>query len=148
MPGNIKISKLREISMTKNPPLTVVSGKMVATATTVIEPPATLGPSGARLWRSIMAQYDIRDAGGLAILEDACASRNNADEMAAVITQEGRMIRTKTGFKEHPLIRHETAARGLTAKLLRSLGLDVEPLRSSSGRPGRGIGVTGDLLEP
>jgi len=125
--------------MAKNPRLTLVSGP---TATAVIEPPATLGSSGAKLWRSIQAQYDIRDAGGLAILEDACASRNNADQMTAIIAEEGRMIRCKTGFKEHPLIRHETAARGLTAKLLRSLGLDVEPLRPSPGRPGLGVGVT------
>jgi len=124
--------------MSKKPPLTVVSGAL----TTIIEPPTILGPAGSRLWRSVLSQYDIRDAGGLAILEDACASRDNATSMAEIIAAEGRMVRTKSGRREHPLIKLEIAARALTARLLARLGLDVEPIRSSSGRPGRGIGVT------
>ena len=123
-------------------PLTVVSGALP----TIIEPPATLGPAGSRLWRSVLGQYDIKDAGGLAILEDACASRDNATGMAEIIATEGRMIRGKTGRREHPLIKHETAARALTARLLARLGLDVEPVRPSSGRPSRGIGVTWEQL--
>ena len=124
--------------MGKNPSLAVVSGALA----TVIEPPKTLGPAGSRLWRAILTQYDIRDAGGLAILEDACAARDSANGSAEIIAAEGRMIRTQNGRREHPLIKLEIAARALTAKLLQRLGLDVEPVRSGVGRPGRGIGVS------
>jgi hypothetical protein len=44
------------------------------------------------------------------------------------------MIRTKSGRREHPLIKHEIAARALTAKLLQKLGLDVEPVRPAKQR--------------
>ena len=50
------------------------------------------------------------------------------------------MISTKHGLKDHPLLRHETAARGLVGRLLTRLGLDVEPLRPTAGRPGTGFG--------
>jgi hypothetical protein len=120
--------------MSKKPTLTVVSGALA----TIIEPPTTLGPW---LWRSIVTQYDIRDAGGLAILEDACAARDSATSSAEIIATEGRMIRTKSGRREHPLIKLEIAARALTARLLQRLGLDVEPVRPTVGRPGRGLGI-------
>jgi phage terminase small subunit len=118
--------------MGKKPPFTVISGPLAA----IIEPPATLGPTGAELWRAVLTQYDIIDAGGLAILEDACRERQNATDMAAVIAAEGFMVKTKSGRKEHPLIKHELAARALTARLLQRLGLDLEPVRPSTGRPG------------
>src|SRR5262249_20236918 len=89
--------------MNKKSTLTVVSGPLE----TIVEPPTTLGEPGAKLWRSVMHQYDIRDAGGLAILEQACVGRDRSTEFAAIIAREGLMIRTKSGPKEHPLIRHE-----------------------------------------
>jgi hypothetical protein len=46
----------------QKPALSVVSGALA----TIIEPPASLGEPGGKLWRAIMRQYDIRDAGGLA----------------------------------------------------------------------------------
>jgi hypothetical protein len=43
------------------------------------------------------------------------------------------------------LIKHELAARALACRLLARLGLDVEPIRSSVGRPpGRATGWMGD----
>jgi hypothetical protein len=127
----------------EKPMLTVVSGALA----TIIEPPSTLGEPGAKLWRSVMKQYDIRDAGGLAILEAACAARDRRTDWAAIITQEGPMIRTKQGPKEHPLIRHEREERALECRLLQKLGLDVEPVRPGVGRPGgRNVGISWDQL--
>jgi phage terminase small subunit len=128
---------------TEKPMLTVVSGPLA----TIIEPPSTLGEPGAKLWRSVMKQYDIRDAGGLAILEQACVSRDRSTEFAAIIAAEGSMIRSKQGPKEHPLIRHEREERALECRLLQKLGLDVEAVRPSVGRPGgRNTGVTWEQL--
>jgi|SRR5262245_20358231 len=120
--------------MSKKSTLTVVSGPLA----TIAEPPATLGEPGAKLWRSIMWLYDIRDAGGLAILEQACVSRDRSTEFAAIIARDGAMIRGKT----HSLIKHEREERALECRLLQRLGLDIEAVRPSAGRPGLGIGVT------
>jgi hypothetical protein len=105
---------------------------------TVAEPPATLGKAGAKLWRLIMSQYEIRDIGGQAILEQACVSRDCSTEFRAIIAREGAMVRGKV----HPLTRHEREERALECRLLQRLGLDVEAVRPSVGRPSSGIGVT------
>ena len=120
--------------MSKKHTLTVVAEPLA----TVAEPPATLGKAGAKLWRSVMYQYDFHDAGGLAILEQACVSRDRSTEFAAIIAREGAMPRGKV----HPLIKHEREERALECRLLQRLGLDVEAVRPSAGRPGLGIGVT------
>ena len=117
-------------------PLTSVPGS----APTLADPPQTLRDAGATLWRSIMAEYAIADSGGRAILEQACASADRAAECAAIIAEQGAVISTKHGLKDHPLLRHETAARGLVGRLLTRLGLDVEPLRPTAGRPGTAFG--------
>jgi hypothetical protein len=86
-----------------------------------------------------MKQYVIRDAGGLAILEQACICRDRATEFAAIIKREGVMIRGR----EHSLIKHEHNARMAEARLLHSLGLNVEALHPGVGRPtGRTVGVS------
>jgi len=124
--------------MSKKHTLTVVAGPLA----TIAEPPATLGEAGAKLWRSVMHQYDIRDAGGLAILEQACASRDRSTEFAAIIAREGAMV----GGKTHPLIRHEREERALECRLLQRLGLDVEAVRPNAGRPGIETGVTQEFF--
>jgi hypothetical protein len=132
--------------MSKNPPKptpAAVSSPFV----TIIGSPASLGEPGAKLWRSVMSQYNIRDAGGLAILEQACVSRDRSVEFAAIVAREGLLIRTKQGPREHPLIRHEREERALECRLLQKLGLDVEPVRPSVGRPaGRGVGISWEHL--
>jgi hypothetical protein len=118
----------------KKSTLAIVAGPLANTA----EPPATLGKAGTRLWGLIMSQYDIRDAGGLVILEGVCLSRDRSTEFAAIIAREGAMPRGKV----HPLIKHEREERALECRLLQRLGLDVEAIRPSAGRPGLGFGVT------
>jgi hypothetical protein len=79
-------------------PLTLVPGS----APTLADPPPTLREAGATLWRSIMAEYAITDSGGRAILEQACASADRAAECAAIIAEQGAVISTKHGLKDHP----------------------------------------------
>jgi hypothetical protein len=97
-------------------------------------PPRKLGKHGAELWRAINHEYAIVDAGGVEMLAHACAALDSAEAFAEQIKQDGLMVRTKTGTKEHPLIRHELAARAFVVKTLKTLGLDVEALKSV-GRP-------------
>ena len=56
--------------------------------------------------------HAITDCGGRAILEQACASADRAAECVAIIAEQSAVISTKHGLKDHPLLRHETAARG------------------------------------
>jgi hypothetical protein len=97
--------------------------------------PATLGQAGAKLWQSIKGEYRIDDAGGQAMLLQICKAEDRANEWADTIASDGPMIRTKTGFKDHPLIKHELAARSFIVRSLHRLGLDIEPTRDSVGRP-------------
>jgi len=125
--------------MVKKPPLTLVQGAIAV----LPEPPATLGEAGLALWRSIQAQYAIGDAGGLAILEQACGATDRIAEYSALINQQGAVIVTKSGIREHPLVKHETAQRALVGRLISRLGLDIEALRPTPGRPPQGFGWTG-----
>ena len=74
------------------------------------------------------------------MLAQAAAAMDRIAECAEAIERDGVAIRTKIGLKEHPLLRHELAARAFVVRTLHRLGLDVEPLRAAAGRPGRGIG--------
>jgi hypothetical protein len=118
--------------MSKKPTLSLVEpSHLTATA-----PPKNLGKPGRTLWQSLMSEYDIADSGGLAMLEQACAAINRISEYGAAIDRDGPVLRTKQGPKEHPLLKHELAARSFVVRTLARLGLDVEPIRSIR-RPAR-----------
>jgi hypothetical protein len=68
------------------------------------------------------------------LLTLACQSLDRAESCRAEIDRDGEIIRSKTGTKEHPLLKHELAARAFVARTLHRLGLDVEPVRPI-GRP-------------
>jgi hypothetical protein len=55
------------------------------------------------------------------------------------IERDGPVVSTKHGPKDHPLIKHELAARSFVVRSLHRLGLDVEPIRSA-GRPTQAFG--------
>ena len=98
-------------------------------------PPRPLGKHGAALWASIHAAYRIDDAGGIEMLAQACAELDAAEDYASHIKKDGAVIRTNGGIKDHPLIKHELAARAFVVRTLQRLGLDVETVRPV-GRPG------------
>jgi hypothetical protein len=114
----------------KKPTLTVVP---IAAARSPA--PANLGESGAALWRALNNEYVIDDAAGAAMMLQICMATDRAEECAAAIAQDGPTIRTKSGLRDHPLLKHELAARSFIVRSLHRLGLDIEPTRSSVGRP-------------
>jgi Phage terminase, small subunit len=117
--------------MAKKPRLTLVNpSKLNPTRTS-----STLGPSGTHLWNSIQDEYRIDDAGGRAMLLQICAAVDRAEECAEAIDRDGPMIRTKNGLREHPLLKTEIASRAFVVRSLHRLGLDIEPPRSTPGRP-------------
>lgn len=116
----------------KPPPLHVVPNVTAA----VPAPPRALGCHGAALWHRVLSEYDIADVGGRELLALACQQLDRAEALRAQIDQDGEVIKTRTGaLKDHPALRHELAARAFVAKTLLKLGLNVEPLHPSPGRP-------------
>jgi hypothetical protein len=98
--------------------------------------PDKLGPHGRALWDRIHHEYRIEDAGGVEMLVLACLARDRAAACRETIDSDGEMIKTKHGMlREHPLLRAELQAMAFCVKTLRALGLDVEPLRTTAGRP-------------
>jgi hypothetical protein len=124
--------------MVKKPPFRVIQGPVAV----LPEPPACLGPAGLALWRSIQSQYGITDAGGLAILEEVCGARDRIAEYRTIIDQQGPVVATKAGIREHPLVKAEIAQRALLGRLIARLGLDVEALKPTPGRPPTDFGWT------
>jgi hypothetical protein len=98
--------------------------------------PDRLGLHGQALWDRIHAEYRLEDAGGVELLVLACLARDRAAACRAKIDRDGEIIETKGGSRPHPLLKAELAAMAFCAKTLRALGLDVEPLRATGGRPG------------
>ncbi len=117
--------------MPRKPTLTVVNS---ATASGP-PPPASLGESGRRLWQQLHSDYVIEDASGLEMLTQICAAADTVSLCEAEIAQDGPTIRTKAGLKDHPLLKHQLAARSFIVRSLHRLGFDIEPPRASVGRP-------------
>src|SRR5262245_20930416 len=96
------------------PPLSIVP----SLATIAAEPPANLGPAGSKLWRSVLAQYDISDAGGLLLLEQAAFAADRAESLREQIDADGEIIHGRAGPREHPGLKGELAARAFLARTL------------------------------
>jgi P27 family predicted phage terminase small subunit len=113
-------------------------------------PPKSLGPAGRDLWNRVQNEYCVRDAGGLEMLAQACSAADRAAECAKKIQSEGlTVVNGSGGLRDHPLVKHELAARAFVTKTVKALGLNFEPLRGVGRPPEKvpvpyGIQVEGD----
>jgi hypothetical protein len=96
--------------------------------------PAQLEAYGGALWRQVMAEYDVADVGGRAMLEQACRALDRAERARAQINRDGEVVATKSGPREHPLLKSELSNRAFVVRTLSRLGLNFEPVRAV-GRP-------------
>ncbi len=117
--------------MSKKPTLELVG----ATTSNPTAPPASLGEAGRKAWQLIQNEYSIADSGGLTVLAQIAAAHDRLAECQAIIATEGPVVRTKSGPREHPLLRTELGCRAFIVRAISKLGLDVEPLRPGPGRP-------------
>ncbi len=109
--------------------------------TTWPEPPRILAQHGRHLWDRIQRDYRVDDAGGIELLLLACEGIDRIHALREEIAEDGPVIRLRNGgVREHPALRAEIAAMSFVTRTLARLGLDVEPVRSSVGRPPGGIG--------
>src|SRR5262245_24235479 len=100
-------------------------------------PPRKLRPAGESLWFRVQNEYRITDVGGVELLMQACLAIDRAEELAAIIDQDGARIMTKSGLKDHPCLKRELAARSFIVRTLQRLGVTDEPLKAI-GHPTRG----------
>jgi hypothetical protein len=70
-----------------------------------------------------MSEYEIADSGGIEMLTSACQQLDRAESLREAIDQDGEILRSKAGLREHPGLRHELAARAFVVRTLARLGL-------------------------
>src|SRR6516225_11106167 len=92
--------------------------------------PSGLGEPGRALWRKVMKEYAVDDAGGVEMLAQICAACDMAARLRERIDAEGIVLKTKMGPRENPLLKQELAYRSFVVRGLARLGLAVEPVRN------------------
>jgi hypothetical protein len=119
--------------LAKNPPtLTVIDA---ASKPNPLAPPTSLGKAGAELWLALHRDYIIEDSAGRQMLLRICETADTLASYEEQIERDGPTIRTASGVREHPLLKHQLAARSFIVRSLHRLNLDVIPPRSEIGRP-------------
>jgi hypothetical protein len=84
--------------------------------------PGLLGEHGLALWREITAAYQIDSAAACQLLYEACSARDRAESCRDRIERDGVVTE---GGREHPLVKHELAARAFVARVLQRLELEL-----------------------
>jgi hypothetical protein len=115
------------------PPLKLIGSEHGATWA---EPTRELGKNGRALWDRVMGEYDIRDAGGIEMLMQACEAQDRITKVRREIDDDGEVIRARGQIKEHPALKIELSLRAFVVRTLTRLGLNFEPVRPTAGRPG------------
>jgi hypothetical protein len=96
----------------------------------------SLHPDARTLIDEIRTSYAIADAAGLSLLERAGEALTRLRDAQAQIAEQGATIVDRFGQrKAHPLLSCERDARRDFIGALKSLNLDLEPLRDGPGRP-------------
>jgi hypothetical protein len=122
------------------PPLAVVGATAMPPAS---DPLHGLGEHGRTAWQLITNQYQIDDAGGRMMLHEICAARDRLVELQQAIDRDGAIVKSRSGVREHPAIKLELQLRAFICRTLVRLGLSVEAINPSAGRPARPTGWRG-----
>jgi hypothetical protein len=125
----------------KPPALTVIDASSTPNS---LAPPPSLGEAGRKLWQAIHRDYIIEDAGGHEMLLRICQTADTLASYDEQIARDGPTIRSASGIREHPLLKHQLAARSFIVRALHRLNLDVIPPRHEIGRPAGGGAYRGE----
>ena len=99
--------------------------------------PKKLSPEAKGLWRKLQSEYDIHDAAGVQILAAGLEAFDRMRGAQEQIAKAGASFLDRFGqLRAHPLLPVERDARAAYLAALKSLNLDLEPLRDRVGRPG------------
>jgi P27 family predicted phage terminase small subunit len=90
-------------------------------------PPAHLSTDGRRMWRELIADYELDDAGALALLQAACEAHDRAQQARRRIDRDGVLLVDRFNQKKpHPAVAIERDARGQMIAALKALRLAPE----------------------
>src|SRR5262249_15267002 len=104
--------------------------------TRAIQPPSGVSAEAEERWRTLQAEYDICDGGGLAILRLHIEAFETARQAAEILRTDGMTTVDRFGqARAHPAAGILREARAHMLATLRSLNLDVEPKHAHVGRP-------------
>ena len=92
----------------------------------------------------MLGELQITEARDLETLSQICSAADRAEQCAQIIARDGPVIETKSGPREHPLLRHESVSR---AFVVRSLNRLKGELTGRVGRPAVGFGVSYKFLQ-
>jgi phage terminase small subunit len=100
-------------------------------------PPKSLGTAGRALWRSLLTDYEIDDAGGLELLERCCLAADRADEARAAVARTGGAVIVDADGRpsRNPGVVIERDATMTLLSCLKLLGLHQIP-QGAGRRPG------------
>lgn len=105
--------------------------------TSVPRPPGHLSKAAKALWRALHAEWNIPDAGSIAILVSALESYDRCQLARRTLAADGLTIRDKFGqVKVHPLCSVVRDAEAGFRAALRQIGIDKLP-DEKPARPGR-----------
>jgi hypothetical protein len=113
--------------VTKKPKIKLVSS-------TPAPPKSKFGEAGQALWDLITNEFDISDAGGIALLEQICHAQDRVEQLSAQIAADGAVVYIKNVPKSHPALRDELGNRSFITRNLQRLGVNVEAIKPQ-GRP-------------
>ena len=100
--------------------------------------PEGLGEHGRALWASVAAAPLLLSAPERALFLTACRETDLAEEIAAVVAEEGLMLPWGEGqMRAHPLLSALESHRGLAARLLRTLAVPAEKVPEPGATRGR-----------
>ena len=101
------------------------------------EAPQHLSTDARDWWHAIQQEYGIEDNAGQLLLQTALEAFDRMKDASKRIDTDGAAIVDRfEQVKPHPLLPAERDARAQMMAALKSLNLDLEPLRDVPGRPG------------
>lgn len=90
--------------------------------------PGGLSDESAGLWRDVIADFQIEDAAGLAVLRQLCESLDHLRACQARVEKDGLMVKGSRGqHRPHPLLKEISEARRSFFAACRTLNLDLMP---------------------
>ena len=94
-----------------------------------------LSKRAKRFFTKILNNYELEDH-HLEILSQACHCLDRIEEARQKIEKDGDYILDRFGIlKPHPALKTEEKNKVIFARLIRELGLDIEPGSGEIGRP-------------
>jgi phage terminase small subunit len=95
----------------------------------------SLSKSSKKFFTKILNNYELEDH-HLEILSQACHCLDRIEESRLQIKKDGDYILDRFGIlKPHPALKTEEKNKVIFARLIRELGLDIEPGSNELGRP-------------